>query len=497
VRAGAAIAAAILGLPIATIAIRAVGPGGLDALGHLAQTALPGELAVGALVAIGASALAALLALGGLASSIHDFPGRALLDRLALLPMLVPSWYLALVARELGAARGLAWLVLVLGVSGAPLVHLVVGAALRAVPSAYGDVLRLAGRSRAAAWHLAPLAFPALGATIALVALAAWADAPSARVLGVRTATVSALDQWSAREDASVGALLGLAVALPSLLVGFVALGRVARLGAGDDARASHERGVRVPLEGPRALLPWLLALPQLALGVVVPGAAIGAWTMARMPRVDLGTLGADAARTILVAGAGTILAGLLALPIVHAIALAGRGARVAARLALLPFALPTVVLAVAVLWMTPGTSPVLAALADGVAPLVFAFGVHGAAVFVGAGLAALERAARGHVAVLRLVGRAGLGSFVAHLRPALGPSLGAAAAFVFLQALDDVSLSIVLAPFGAPSVAARVFQLAQVERVRDTAVWMTVLALLGVYPLVTLARLGESDSRR
>ena len=81
-----------------------------------------------------------------------------------------------------------------------------------------------------------------------------------------------------------------------------------------------------------------------------------------------------------------------------------------------------------------------------------------------------------------------------ARRRASRGPPLAAAAAFAFLQCLQDVSLSIVLAPFGFPSMSARIFQLAQIERVRDTAVWMTCLALFGVYPLVTLARLGERE---
>jgi len=50
------------------------------------------------------------------------------------------------------------------------------------------------------------------------------------------------------------------------------------------------------------------------------------------------------------------------------------------------------------------------------------------------------------------------------------------------------------LSPFGFQSISARVFQFALTNRARDCAVWMLCLALIGVYPLMTLARLGDRE---
>jgi iron(III) transport system permease protein len=351
--------------------------------------------------------------------------------------------------------------------------------------------------------YLVPLAFPALVVAAALGALLAWSDAPSARALAVPTLAVGMLDQWSAREDASAGALLGLVVAAIGLLAASALLAALSRTPSQDDARLGISAGRRVRLRGGWGALPWLLAAPQLVLGVLVPMRAMTAWSIERITRVDLATLGADAGRTVLLACSATLLAAALALPILHALAFVrGRRAVAAGAIAFVPFALPATMLGAAVLWMLPsggrarlGALAALAALLHGtLLPLVMALGVHFAAVFVGAGHAALRRHGGDHLAVMRLTGHDGLGSFVGLLRPFLARPAAAAAAFVFLECLKDVQLTVVLAPFGFQSISARVFQLAQTERIRDCAVWMVCLALIGLYPLMTLARLGEQE---
>jgi iron(III) transport system permease protein len=107
--------------------------------------------------------------------------------------------------------------------------------------------------------------------------------------------------------------------------------------------------------------------------------------------------------------------------------------------------------------------------------------------------MAALLRHGRQHVSVLRLTGHVGIASFVELLRPMLSRPAAAAAAFVFLECLKDVQLTVELSPFGFQSISARIFQFALTERTRDCAPWMVCLALIGIYPLMTLARLGDT----
>jgi iron(III) transport system permease protein len=493
------IAFAVVAAPTATLLLLAVRPRAFALLGHLIATVAPGQATQGAIAAIAATLLALALAAGGLAAALFEFPGRRWLDRLLLLPLLVPTWYLACLYRERFDARGVIWLALVLAIGAAPLWHLLGGVALRAIPGAYLDVLRLGGRSGGGALrHVLPLAAPALGAAAVLGAILAWSDAPSARALAVPTLAVGALDQWSAREDAAAGALLGLSIATAAVIAASAVLARLARASWMDEAPLALSPARRPRLRGARAALPWLLAAPQLALGVIVPAATIGRWSIERLERVDLSTLASDAARTLLLATAATALAIAIAAPIVRATASgpAWRGVAATA-VALLPFALPVTLLAAAVTWAIPGgqREGLAARLHASLVPLAVAMGVRLAGLFVGAGRAALLRSGRDHVATARLLGHDGLVDFVALLRPVLARPAFACAVFGFLECLKDVHLTVALAPFGFESISSRVFQLALTDRTADCAPWMLCLALIGLWPLMTLARLADGDA--
>lgn len=190
------VALALVALPTVTLVVKGARASSVSLLVHLLRTVLPAQAAQGVIAAAGAAMVGAALSVGGLGAAIFDFPGRGALDRVLVAPLLLPTWFLAVVYRETFDARGVAWLALVLGVGAAPLFHLLGGAALRALPGSYLDVLRLGGRGRGPSLvrYLVPLAFPALGAAAALGALLAWSDAPSARALAVPTPAVGMLD---------------------------------------------------------------------------------------------------------------------------------------------------------------------------------------------------------------------------------------------------------------------------------------------------------------
>lgn len=469
-------------------------------LGHLLLTVLPMQLGYSLVAAAGGTLLAALLAAGGLSCALFEFPGRSVLQKTLLLPWLVPGWFLAVMLRELLGMQGVLGLVLVVGISSAPLAQLFGSAALRSLPGRYTDVLRLLGRDSPLRLlrTLLPLAAPALAAAALIVSLIAWTDVASARTMAVPTLTVGMLDQWFGREDTSLGAALGLVLASISVPLGFLLWWGMRRTGWRDDARLAARPPGRTPLKGYQAALPWLLSIPQLIAGVLVPGAIIALWTSQRLERVNLSFLGSDIYRSLLVAFAATGLAALIAMPVVHASALskASLAGKVASLLGFALFAMPPSVLALAMLLTFPskadrGITTVLSATA---LPLVAGLGLRFCGVFVAAALATLRRQAHQHVALLRVLGRADLGSFLDLLRSFLVRPVAAAAAFVFLESLQDLALPLVLQPFGFNTMSTRVFQYAQTQQVRDCAVWVLCLGLVGIYPLFTLARMGESS---
>lgn len=485
--------------PLVALLARAGQSASGELLVHLGRTVLPMQLGYSTAVVGLATLGALLLAAGGIGCALFECPGRAALEKLLCLPLLVPAWYLAELYRDRGLLDGSGGLIVVLAVTGAPLFQLFASAALARLPARYLDQLLLSGRARplAVAGTLLPLALPALGAAAALVLLLAWSDVASARTMAVPTLTVGLFDQWFGREDDGAGSLHALALLALSLVPALLLVSRLER-GRNQDSPRLSPGARRLRLRGVAALLPWLLSVPQLGLGLLYPGYVIGLWVEERIARVDLGLLGGDLARTLLTAAAAALLAALLAVPLLHARALASapRLAALGTRLCFALFALPPAVLGIAFLHLLADReSSWLGALNASPLPLALAIGLHFGAVFVAAGASALERQAGAHCALLRTLGREGVLSSLRLLRPYLaGPAL-AAVAFVALEGMKEQTLTVLLQPFGWSTVSTRVFQYAQTQQLHDCAVWILCLAIAGLYPLLTLARLATGGA--
>jgi iron(III) transport system permease protein len=499
---GVALVLLLCAAPLLSLLLRASEGASGELLLHLGKTVLPMQLGYSVGVAGLAVLVGLLLALGGIGCALFEFPGRAWLERFLCLPLLVPSWFLAELYRERGLADGSGGLVLVLAVGSAPLFLLFGWAALRRLPQPYLDLLELLGRGAPVplARALLPLAAPALGAAAALAFLLAWADAASARVMAVPTLTVGLFDQWSGREDDASGALHALGLLAISMVPAFLLFARLARQPFQDSARLPPGSR-RLALRGAAGLLPWLLSVPELALGVLFPGAVIGSWVAERIERVDLSLLGGDLLRTLLLALSATLCGLLLAIPLAHARA-TGSAPRLGAlggRLSFALFALPPAVIGIGFLGLlAEGEGGGLVAWINQTPlPLVLAIGLHFAAIFLVAGEAALQRQAAAHCALLRSLGRTGVMSLLHLLRPYLaGPTL-AAAAFALLECMKEQTLTVLLQPFGFGTVSSRIFQYAQTQQLHDCAIWVLCLALAGLYPLLTLARLASAPAAR
>jgi iron(III) transport system permease protein len=487
----------LLAAPLLALIVKGAARVSVGLVGHLGRTVLPMQLGYSLLVAAGAAVLAIALALGGLGCARFSFPGRRLLATLLPLPLLLPSWFLAELYRDRHGLQGAAALALVLAVSGAPLVQLLGGAALRTLPPRYSTLLRLLDRTApgAAIRILGPLVVPAVALAGLLVFLLAWSDATSARSLAVPTVTVGLYDQWFGLEDDRAGAVLALVLLLlslaPVLLLGWLLRGAVFP----DTARLQPGPAALFPLRGWHAAMPWLLSLPELLLGLLLPGLGIAAWAAERLERVDPAGLAADLARTLSLVVGTTLLAALLAVPLLRARAFSGRGSTPTRWLALALFALPPSVLGLSVLWLlaTADDHGLLATLNASILPLLAAGGLRYAAVFVVAGELPLRARAAGHCRLARLLGRTGPLSFLYLLRPFLAGPAAVAAAFVLLEAIKDLSLSTLLQPFGFTTLATRLFQHLQTGSLRDGAVWVLCTALVGLYPLYVLSRPAQA----
>src|SRR5690606_29793369 len=243
--AGSVLLAALVALPVATVvALSLSAPA--DVWPRLARTVLPSTVADTALLLIGVSLLT--LVFGASTAwlvTMCRFPGRAVLDRLLVLPLAMPTYIVAYAYGELlgysgpvqGALRALFgwesardyWFPDIRSMSGAivvlsavlyPYVYLSARASFVQQSVCVLEVARTLGRTSAGVfWAVAlPLARPALAGGVALVAMECLNDLGAVQYLGVRTLSASIYTTWLLQSNLGGAAQIAL-VALTLVVV--------------------------------------------------------------------------------------------------------------------------------------------------------------------------------------------------------------------------------------------------------------------------------------
>jgi len=246
-------------------------------------------------LALGGVVAAASLALGTLLAWFEQrchYPGRRVLGIAALLPLAMPSYLVAAVMRHefsaggwfgfLGIASFAGWLAsaIVLTIICSPLVQLVVGAALARTSAAEEEAARSLGASPVrilrAVWL--PRLRPAWAVGLILVALYVISDFGAVVTLDCQVLTYRLYQAWETSRYMEM-AVLGLVVLLATvpLVVGAACL----------RGRRSGAAGVANPRPAPRRrlraawqLAAWLLHLPVIVCGVVLPIVTCARWTL-------------------------------------------------------------------------------------------------------------------------------------------------------------------------------------------------------------------------
>lgn len=283
------------------------------------------SLLLSALVAIAALSIGTWLAW---LEQRGNYPGRRLLSTLSLLPLAVPSYLVAAVLREqlspggaiggplgLPPFTGMVPTVITLSVITAPLVQLVVGAAMARSSAAEEEAARTLG---ARGWRLfrtvwLPRLRPAWAMSLLLVALYVVSDFGAVAVLDCPVLTwrlYQAMDLLNTREAALLGS---------ALLVATVPLVVAARLLQGSHHLA---RQVANPRPAPRRRLGPAAWIPGagtqvllVALGVAVPLLTLSGWTLRGLELGDrLAPIAEPIRHSLVAAGAGTAVVLLLAL---------------------------------------------------------------------------------------------------------------------------------------------------------------------------------------
>jgi iron(III) transport system permease protein len=458
--------------------------------------------AAGAVVGTGAAWLAVR----------SDLPGRRAWAVLFALPLAIPSYIGAFCLQAAFATGGLAEQLLgaavrfpriegywaafaVLTVLTYPYVYLPVTARLRRMPPSHEESARLLGKD--AVVTFARVVLPQIRASIAagalLVFLYTLSDFGAVQLLRYDTLTRVIFANQLDRAVALPAALQLSALAL------LVVVGeRLLRRGEAEGARAAH--GV-APLQV--RLRRW--RVPALAgstmvvgLGLVAPLTVLLYWVArgftAQASRPDLGELVELVANTALVSLAAAIVAVAVAVPLGFLVA-RHRGALPATVNAavVVAFAVPGLVLALALVTIALGGVGALSLLYQTLPLLVVAYVIHfGAQAFrsVTVGVATLP----GNVSdAARLLGAGRLERLVRVELPLLRPAVLAGGGLVLLSVAKELPATLLLAPAGFATLATRIWSATQDAFWADASVLALLLvAVSGVLTWLLVVRRAD-----
>lgn len=485
--------------------MRAADEGGVGEV--VTDAALLGPLGRSLLLAGGVAVAAATV--GTLAAWLvtrTDLPGRRALRLLLPLPLVLPSFIGAFALIAAFAPGGL--LERVLGLEGLPevggywgaftvltlltfpYVYLPAAARLRQLPRAVEESARLLGRGPAAVFRtvVLPQAAPAIAGGGLLVFLYVIADFGAVQLL--RYDTLTRAIYANRLIDPPVATTLSLALGLLAIVV--VIAQRALTGGRRPDLRRDGR-----PLVVPLGRWRWpALAFTGglLGLSLAAPLAVLGYWAVrgAAEGSSRPNSLVSDPARLIEPAvntSMASALAALVAVLVVLPVAFLGvrhRGRLGGAADALITggFALPGIVIALALAFWTLNSPGPVGALYQTLPLLVGAYALHFGALALGPARVAVASVPRRLDDAARTLGHGRLSRLWGVELPLMAPGLAAGAGLVLLSAMKELPVTLLLAPAGFPTLATRVWSAAEDAFWADASI--AALALVAVSGVLT-----------
>lgn len=441
-----------------------------------------------------------------------DLPGRRLWTVLCTLPLVIPSYvgaYLLVAAlgpngmlqEALGVDRlpsiyGFtgAWLVLTLFTF--PLALIPLRATLRRIDPQLEDAARAMGRSPLEVFRtvVLPQLWPVLAAGSLLVALFTISDFGAVSILRFNSFTAEIYLAYQSSFDRVAAAALG-AVLVVAMLVLLLASSRVR------GARPVHRLGPGTlrPAQ-PYRLGRWrwpALAFCSLIVTVafVLPVGVLIYWASKGISTgsTSLDTIAALGGNSLLIAVWAAILGAVAALVVAAlAVRYPSRTTRLVERLAHGGYALPGILVALGLVFFSTRAVP---ALYQTIALLVFAITIHYLPLAIGPIASSLvqlspriEEAARG-------MGRGPTEVFRTITIPLARGGMMAGAALVFLHAMKELTVTLILSPIGFKTLATDIWTQTTYGFYEASAIPALVLLAVAAIPVYLLSEQGAAPS--
>jgi iron(III) transport system permease protein len=412
-------------------------------------------------------------------------PFRRVVTILLVLPVAMPDFVVGYAWHSIAPRLDpllAATLVMTLGTY--PLVYLPTAAALRRLDPSLEDAARTLGIPpwRVFARVTLPLLRVAVLGGVLLVILTVISEFGAFEILGYQTFTTEVFTEF--KFDPTTAGVLG----IPLVIIGLLALGSEALL-----SRRPFVAGAVRPVvrrtRSPRAVAGWgLLLAVVLALGVGVPLGTIVYWMTqndhATLPAAA--TLGSATWTTVRYSALGAAVAVALAVPFgLMGLRRRGRLGELIERGTYVTRALPGVIVALALVFFATryaiGVYETGTLLVAAYALLMFPL----AMVCVKASFSQLPVAA---LDVGRSLGRNPVSVFVRVALPLVLPGLLAGFCLVFLEAMTELTATLVLAPIGVTTLATQFWSFQQNIDYASAAPYALVMIGLAIVPGALLA---------
>ena len=525
--------ALLLALPVLVIFASLLTPQ-TDIWQHLRQTVLA-DYVLNSMLLAGGTGLGALFIGTGTAwlVSQYQFVGRRYLEWLLLLPLAMPAYIIAYtytgmldfagplqnLLRELTGWRyGDYWFPEIRSLGGAvlmltlvlyPYVYMLARTAFREQSLSLLEASRTLGLTpRQHFWKVAlPLARPAILTGTALAMMEAFADYGTVQYFGVATFTTGIFRTWF-----GMGSQVA-AAQLAAMLTGFVLMLLVLERWSRRKVRYYHQGqrnlgGMRRQLTLPKQLVLLAVCLLPLLLGFVVPALQLCHWALSNYQLTLNSQFASLVWNSFTLASMAAVIAVVLALLFAYGKRLR-RDVFVQApvRLAALGYAVPGTVIAIGVmlpLAYLDGQIDLLAERWFGVRTglifsgtlfaLLLAYSVRFLAVSLHSVEAGLERIKPSMDNAARSLGCSPLQVLQKVHVPLLRGSVLTALLLVFVDVLKELPATLLLRPFNFNTLAVRTYELASDERLADAALPALAIVLVGLLPVILLARSVETS---
>jgi len=493
-------AVAIVCLPLVYLVVRVAGAGP-EAWGVLER---PRTLTlVAKTVGLVAAVTAAAVALGVPAAWLvtrSDVPGRRFWAVALALPLVLPSYVLALALLAVSGPGGLLGIPALTGFTGAflaltlatyPFVLLLCIAALRRADPALEEAARGLGRTPAQVFRAVtlPLLRPAIGAGALLVALYSLADFGVVSLMRAEALTRAVFLQYRGAFDRDPAAVLALLLVVLTILVLVGEQRARSRLGTGSGGGRTVRAAPVVPLGRWRAAAVAFCAILT-GVGLVLPVSVLLVWLLRGSPSLD-GVTSATL-NSLLVAVAAAAVTTLAALPVAVLVArFRSRWTVALERTGYAANALPGIVAALAFVFFAARHAP---AIYQSITLLVVAYLVRFFPQALAGVTSALSRAEPKLEEASRGLGRGPAHTLATVTVPLVGPGLLAGAALVLLSTLKELPATLILRPSGFDTLATEVWTATSVTQYSQAAVpalMLCVLAAPAVWLLVVRGSRG------